>query len=169
LEDSLRTSPKRRPAAQLLCLSALLVSTGLVPRAFAEPARAPDPAATQARTASVNESTSLHLASHHGSILNEQGPGTGTFNCPVQLTLNISYTTATISFTLCHSGGSISGHGNVTFYTTGTYAKFKGYLSSTSATGRYAHDSARNLQIQGTLQRNNYSLTARVTGTMNDD
>jgi hypothetical protein len=123
-------------------------------------------AALAAGTISVNEDASMHMVSHHGSLLNEAGNASGSFNCPLAIGLNVSYATATITFTICRSGGSFSGSGKAAFYASGTSAHFEGTVRITSGTGKYAHVSSRGLRIQGSLSRSNYALSVKVAGQM---
>lgn len=125
------------------------------------------PRATTARTLNVSESASLRLTSHHRSVLNEAGSATGSFNCPLTITLNISYTTAGISFSICRSGGSFSGSGKASYYASGTLAHFVGTVNISHGTGKYAHAAGRGLRIEGEILRNhNYALSVKVHGTM---
>jgi hypothetical protein len=125
------------------------------------------PVARSAQTITVNERVVTHLTSHHGtSILNEQGQGSGTFKCFLTLQIKISYTNATISFLCNLSGGSMTGSGSTSFIVAGSISHFNGAITITHGTGRYSHASARSLHIQGILQRNSYSLSATVAGSM---
>jgi hypothetical protein len=123
--------------------------------------------ATAARRLSVSEAASLHLTSHHGSILNEQGNATGTLRCPLTISLNVSYTTATISFSICSNDGTFSGSGKAQFYASGESAHFRGTVSISHGTGKYAHAAGSGLQIEGKIERRrNYALSVTVHGEM---
>jgi hypothetical protein len=124
------------------------------------------PVATAARHVSVNESVSTHLLQHHRTKLSEQGSGSGTFSCPVTLTLNLSSNSATIAFTCSPRGGSFSGYGSASVHYIGTVATFKGTLSVSGGSGAYRHASGRGLQISGTVISKTYAIKARVTGSM---
>jgi hypothetical protein len=124
--------------------------------------------ATAARQISVNETSHLHLVSHHGTqVLNEQGSSTGTPGGSLTIHVNIAYTQATITFTAYPNGGVLSGQGEATYYAEGSVAHFTGTVRVTHGSGRYAHASASNLRIQGKIERNhNYALYVKVTGQM---
>lgn len=122
--------------------------------------------AVAARAQSVNETAQLRLVSHHRGILNEQGQTAGTPGGLLRVSLTISYTEATITFTQSPSGGTLSGGGKASFYARGSIAHFTGSVSITRGTGRYAHASAKSLHIQGTFQRSNYALSLKVNGKM---
>jgi len=124
------------------------------------------PIAIAAREFTFNETAHLHLVSHYRGLLREEGSATGTYNCPIAISLHTSYTTATIWFSMCRSGGYFSGSGSASFYATGSLVHFKGSVSITHGTGRYAHASAAGLGIRGTFQRRNYALSVRVSGRM---
>jgi hypothetical protein len=124
------------------------------------------PTAVAARALSVNETAQLHLVSHHRGILNEEGKSAGTPGGLLRVSLKISYTEATITFTQSPSGGTLSGEGKASFYARGSIAHFTGSVSITRGTGRYAHASAKSLHIQGTFQRSNYALSLKVNGKM---
>jgi hypothetical protein len=124
------------------------------------------PDAKAAQELSVSEVAHLHLVSHHQGLLNEEGVGSGTFHCPLTVSFRISYTTASISYGICRDGGSFSGSGKASFYTSATSAHFEGTVSITHGTGRYAHASTSGLRVSGTFQRSNYALSLTVSGNM---
>jgi hypothetical protein len=123
--------------------------------------------ARAASTLTVHESVAASLVSHRGATaLNERGHGSGTFNCPLTIAINITYTRASIAFNCPTSRGTISGHGETGFYASGPIAHFTGTLQITSGTGAYAHPRSSSLHIVGTLRRGSYSLQASVTGSL---
>lgn len=122
--------------------------------------------ATAAGELSVNETARLHLVTHHPSILNEEGSGSGTFSCPLTVTVKVSYTTATVSYSICRAGGSFSGTGETQFYASGETAHFEGTVNIAHGTGRYARASTYGLKIRGSFRRSNYALSLSVTGKM---
>lgn len=142
-------------------LAVMLVGLLLAPVA----ASARVPSATAAKRVTVKETIRAHLLSHHGgSSLSEAGTGSGTFNCPLSIRIDISYTSASINFTCRMSGGSFTGHGTTSYYASGHTAHFEGTLSVSSGTGRYAHASSNSLRIVGSLVRGSYALSATVGG-----
>lgn len=115
----------------------------------------------------VNESVQAHLVKHQGTtILDEQGQGGGTFNCPLTVQFVITYTHATVTFTCHANGGTISGRGITSFYVAGAMAHFNGSIPTVHGTGRYSGAAGRGLNIKGTLQRGSYRLSAQVSGTL---
>jgi hypothetical protein len=131
------------------------------------PASLDSSVAITASAISVNETAHLHLVSHKNAVLHEQGVGYGTFHCPLAIQLTISSTTVGILFTCTPHGGSISGTAKASFYVAGAVARFSGMLSINHGTGAYIHASGVALQIKGTIRRETYALTVRVSGRMN--
>jgi hypothetical protein len=117
-------------------------------------------------TQAVRESLQARLVSHRGTtVLNEQGRGSGTFNCPVVIDLKITYTQATVTFTCSASKGAISGRGVTEYYAGGHFAHFTGQVSVTSGTGSYSRASG-SVHINGTLTRGSYALSATISGNI---
>jgi hypothetical protein len=133
---------------------------------LAAPAKSGAQSAHAARTLAVHESIQAHLVSHHGTtVLNEQGRGSGTFSCPMVIDLKITYTQATVTFSCSTSKGSISGRGVTAYYAGGHTAHFSGAVSVTSGSGSYSRASG-SVDINGTLTRGSYSLSATVSGSV---
>jgi hypothetical protein len=123
--------------------------------------------ASTAKTLSITESISAHLVSHLGANkLTERGRGSGSLSCPVTIAINISYTHANVTFECNANSGLISGKGETTFYASGGHAYFHGYLTVIHGTGRYAHSVGSRLYITGTARRNDYEVSATVTGSL---
>jgi hypothetical protein len=147
--------------AATLCAATVMFTSGCL---MAHPHTSTARDAHQATTQTVRESLQAHLVSHRGTtVLNEQGRGSGTFNCPATIDLKITYTQATVTFTCSTSKGTISGHGVTEYYAAGHYAHFNGKLSATGGSGSYSRASG-SVQISGTLTRGNYALSATING-----
>lgn len=126
----------------------------------------PSPSASIARTISVREAGTVRLVSHHGSALNEEGRGSGTFNCSLVVHFTVSPTSTGVSFLCKMTRGSIVGSGRAAFYAAGAIGHFKGTLAVRSGTGAYAHASASRLRLEGTINRTSYATVLRVEGSM---
>lgn len=121
-----------------------------------------------AGTVAIAETGHLQLSSRRGNqVINEQGQAAGTPGGSLSISLTVAFTQARITFTSDLKGGSISGQGRASYYTVGSTSHFEGTLSITHGTGRYAHASASNVKIKGTLRRShNYALEVLVDGSM---
>jgi hypothetical protein len=135
--------------------------------AFADAQRRP--VAGDARTISIHETGSLRLVSHQGTkILHERGEASGTFHGSLTANIKISYTQATVSFTISPPGGSVSGEGVESYYVSGKNGHFTGTMYLTRGTGRFAHVRSSEVHISGLIKRAHYELTLQVTGTLHD-
>jgi hypothetical protein len=156
--------------ARGLALALAGTAVAPVPALALSPARLADGfrRALASSVITVDETAHLHLVSHRGTeLLHEVGEGTGTFRCPLTVDLSTAYTRATISFTIaCSSTDTLSGRGETSYYASGAIAHFSGDVSVTRGTGRYAHDSASALKVNGTFQRSSYALALSVSGQM---
>jgi hypothetical protein len=135
------------------------------------PARgvADGPVATDARTISIHESGTLRLVSHQGTkILHEQGQTSGTFRGNVTANVNISYTQASVSFTITSSSGSVSGEGVESYFVSGKNGHFNGNVSITRGSGQFSHAHGSTLHISGLIKRAHYELTLQVSGSLRD-
>jgi hypothetical protein len=127
------------------------------------------PVAHQTRTVSLRESGNLHLTSRHGFTLNEQGIGTGTISGTIYVHLRIVSTSkVTAEMNIYLKGGSISGNTAAAYRREGAKGSFSGSLSIARGTGSYAHAQGSGLSFSGTIQRSNYAVTVRVSGTVTD-
>ncbi len=145
---------------------AILCAAGLSARASA--ADRPLPIAGAARTLSVSDAITAHLVSHRGAtVLNEDGQASGTLACSsLTIEITISYTTAAITFNCPTRYGDVSGHGETSFYASGSLAYFHGNVGVTHGTGQYARAGGSKLYLNGTMHRGSYSIKASVTGSL---
>ena len=120
-----------------------------------------------ARTISLNDSGRLHLTSHHGFHLNEQGTASGTIDGSIYIHLNVSSTNrVTAEVNIYPSNGSLTGEGTAAYHSNGGKASFSGTLSISRGTGSYSGAHASNLSFSGTIQRSNDATTVHVSGPL---
>jgi hypothetical protein len=125
------------------------------------------PHAFAARTISLDESGSLHLTSHHGFHLNEQGAASGTIKGTIYIHLDVSSTNrVTAEVNIYPSGGSLTGYGTANYRADGGRATFSGTLSISRGSGSYAGAHASGLSFTGTIQRVNDATTVRLSGPL---
>jgi hypothetical protein len=124
------------------------------------------PTAVAARELTVRETANLHLVSHHRETIVEEGRGTGTLNGNLVVHLTLAYTQASVTFTAYPPGGTISGRGEGSTNGEGNTAHFTGTATIIGGTGKYAHASASDVRIQGTLQRRTFAFFIRVTAKL---
>jgi hypothetical protein len=124
--------------------------------------------ARAARTFSISESGHLHLTSHHGFTLNEQGSATGTIPGKIYIHLNIVSTNrVTAEVNIYPSGGSLTGKVSAAYRSSaGANASFNGTMTILRGTGRYAHARGQGLSFTGTIRRIDDAITVRLTGRM---
>lgn len=114
----------------------------------------------------MDETAQLRVLSRQGIVFNEQGPASGTFKCTLTLRLTAKVTHVGIQFSADPSGGSLRGEGSANVQAEGAVGRVTGTVSITGGSGRYAHAHASGLAITGTVNRHNYDLSIRVSGTM---
>lgn len=125
------------------------------------------PPARAARTISLNESGSLHLTSHHGFHLNEQGSASGTIKGTIYIHLDVSSTNrVTAEVNIYPNGGSLTGYGTANYHADGGQATFSGTLSISRGSGSYAGAHASGLSFTGTIQRVNDATTVHLSGPL---
>jgi hypothetical protein len=123
--------------------------------------------ATAARTISLNESGSLHLTSHHGFHLNEQGTASGTIKGTIYIHLDVSSTNhVTAEVNIYPNDGSLTGEGTANYRSDGGQATFSGTLSIDRGSGSYAGAHATGLAFSGTIQRSNDATTVHLSGPL---
>jgi hypothetical protein len=155
-------SPRRATVAALtLAMMAVLavVSVGVGSSAAST--------ARSAGTISLSETGHLHLTSHHGFTLNEQGTASGSISGTIYVHLNLVSTNhVTAEVSIYPSGSSITGKASASYRPAGRVATFSGTMTVLRGTGRYAHAHGTGLAFSGTIQRVNDALTVHVTGRM---
>lgn len=120
-----------------------------------------------ARTVSLNESGNLHLTSHHGFHLNEQGSASGTIRGSIYIHLNVTSTNhVTAEVNIYPSNGSLTGYGTARYRSNGGQATFSGTMSVSRGTGSYSHAHASGLSFSGTIQRFNDATTVHLAGPL---
>ncbi len=130
----------------------------------------PSPAlAVRARSARVlNVADTGHLRYNargsEGSLLLEEGSVAGALPGRMRAHMNIGATFSG-SFVLYASGGSIKGHGTAKPTGSGRYESFRGSLTVTGGTGRYAHAHGQ-AGLYGVFDRKTYGLTVQTTGRL---
>jgi hypothetical protein len=124
------------------------------------------PIASEAKQLSLHETAHLHLVSHHREMLLEEGYGSGTLSGKLVVHLTLAYSQGSMTFTAYPPGGTIVGKGEGSSYAKGNTAYFKGTASISSGTGRYAHASASDVKIRGTLQRKTFAFFVEVNAKL---
>jgi hypothetical protein len=123
--------------------------------------------AVAARTITLNENGNLHLTSHHGFHLNEQGTASGTIRGSIYIHLYVSSTRrVTAEVNIYPSNSSLTGYGTANYRSNGGQANFSGTMSISRGTGAYAHAHASNLSFSGTIQRSNDATKVHVSGNL---
>jgi hypothetical protein len=118
-----------------------------------------------ARTISLTENGSLHLTSHKGFTLNEQGTTSGTIEGTIYIHLHISSTNRiTAEINIYPRGGSISGSAAGSYHPNGAVATFNGTMNVTRGSGSYAHARGTGLAFTGQVRRANDAVTVHVSG-----
>ena len=141
-----------------------LLAAVLVPASGAHGAGAH---ADASRTFSLNDSGRLHLTSHHGFTLNEQGGASGTISGTIYIHLHIVSTNrVTAEVNIYPSGGSVTGYATASYPPAGGVASFNGTMTVARGTGRYNHAHGSGLSFTGSVQRSNDAVTVRVSGRM---
>jgi hypothetical protein len=124
------------------------------------------PIAKEARVLTVHETAHLHRVSHHNEVIVEEGHGSGTLNGKLVIHLTLAYTQGTVTFTAYPPGGTVIGRGEGSSYVNGSTAYFTGKASVTGGTGKYAHASAINVPLRGTLQRQTFAFFVEFTAKL---
>jgi hypothetical protein len=154
-----------RPQAAALLLA--FAATALLASAFAGATPSRAASARSAGTLSLSETGHLHLTSHHGFTLNEQGSASGTISGTIYIHLNIvSVNHVTAEISIYPSGSSITGSASASYHPAGSVASFSGTMSVSRGTGRYRGAHGSGLNFTGTVQRSNDAVTVHVSGRM---
>jgi hypothetical protein len=123
--------------------------------------------AAATKTIQLAETAHLHAVSRGGSAIEEEGRATGTFNCVIVVHLAIvSAERVKATFIVKPKGGTVSGSGSARLETEGGTGYFGGTLSITRGTGVFARASGSNIGLSGSFNRETYSATVRVHGTV---
>ncbi len=157
-------------AGALLALAATGAPTvTAAPRAPTAPTLAPaaqtlsgPPAARAARTVSVDDNGQLLRVHASGEIITEEGAVSGTLPGTAKVRLDIGAELVTASFRITVRGvGSIVGHASARLSSPGRHASFRGTLSVTGGTGRYAHARGTG-KLYGVIERKSDNLTVQT-------
>lgn len=144
-------------ALALAAMSGLLASTALAART-----RSPPILARAARTVSVNDSGQLTRVHASGEIITEGGEVSGTLPGTAKVRLDIGAEVVTASFRITVPGvGSIVGHASAKLSSPGRHASFRGTLSVTGGTGRYARARGTGM-LYGVIERRYDLLTVQT-------
>jgi hypothetical protein len=145
---------------------AVLLTVSSVGISVAYGGRRHGPVAVAARVVTVNDTGKLRIVGGDGNLLIEEGRATGTLPGSARVTLDVSATTVTSSFTFYLVGGSISGHGSGKLHSgNGRYESFGGAASIKGGTGRYAHGSGSG-GFYGVLDRRSDDAEVQVIGSL---
>jgi hypothetical protein len=148
-------------------LAAAFAATALLASAFAGATSSRAATAHAAGTLSLNETGHLHLTSHHGFTLNEQGSTSGTISGTIYIHLNVVSTNrVTAEINIYPSGSSITGTASAGYHPSGGIASFSGTMSVERGSGRYSGAHGSGLSFTGTVQRSNDAVTVHVSGRM---
>jgi hypothetical protein len=130
---------------------------------------ATSPAASVARTVSVNELGQLRLISKHGFTLDERGTASGTIKGTITVQLKIvSSSRVTAEVTIFPKGGSIAGHGTASYHKGEPASSFVGSLAIARGSGSYAHAQGSGLSFSGTIAQANDAIVVHVSGSFSD-
>ena len=123
--------------------------------------------ASASRTISLAENAHLRAVPQGGNTIHEQGEATGTFRCRITVDLRIVSTNkVTATFTVTPTGGTVTGKGSARFVAQGAYGYLGGVLSITRGTGKFSHASGTNIGLSGKFNRETFSATVQVHGTI---
>lgn len=159
-----------RKVAPARILAMLAITTGTV--AIAAPGIVDSAAwavvdAHSSRSLSLSETGRLHLTSHHGFTLNEQGTASGTLSGTIYIHLHVVSTNhVTAEVSIFPKGGSLTGLASASYRPSGAVASFAGTMNISRGTGSYSHASGSGLSFSGTIERSNDAVTVRVAGHM---
>jgi hypothetical protein len=146
---------------------ALLAVALLVVFALLDAPASPAATARDARTFTLSDYGRLHLTSHHGFTLNEQGSASGTISGTIYIHLTVASTNrVTAEVNIYPHGGSLTGYASASYRPSGGTATFNGTMSITRGTGSYRHARGSGLSFTGTVQRSNDAVTVHVNGRM---
>jgi len=156
------------PVSAALTLGVLLVAAAAAAHAGpTSPARRPPPAARAARVLNVHDEGHLGFIHASGEWVIDEGRASGSF--PGHVKVKFLYNgepTVLAQFTISGSGGSISAHGSGRLSSpVSPSPSFKGRMTVTSGTGRYAHIHGGG-ELYGVYYRRSYALTVQAIGKL---
>ncbi len=153
---------RRRAFVALVVLGSALCAALALPLSGAAAARA-----RAASTVSLNDTGHLHLTSHHGFTLNEQGAASGSISGTIYLHLNVVSTNrVTAELNIYPNGGSVTGTASGSYHPSGGVASFSGTMTVERGSGRYNGARGSGISFSGTVQRSNDAITVHVDGRM---
>jgi hypothetical protein len=123
-------------------------------------------AAHAARVQPVTDSASLSLVTADGNTLYEQGRASGNLPGTVEIAMTLGDRTATSTFTIHTTGGTIGGHGTGKLHPgRGGYDSFGGTCEVTHGSGRFRGASGV-CGLYGSIYRVEDALRVQVTGKL---
>jgi hypothetical protein len=159
--------PTWRPPRTLAALAAATATVALAASGVFGSAGADAAVAHGARAISLSDSGRLHLISHRGFTLNEQGTASGTISGTIYIHLHVVSTNrVTAEVSIYPKGGSLTGLASASYSPSGAVASFSGTMKIARGTGSYSHASGSGLSFSGTIQRSDDAVTVRVAGRM---
>jgi hypothetical protein len=124
-------------------------------------------ATTASSELTLNEAMQATRVGPPGHAFNEKGLVSGTLAGSVAAHVEtIASTSGQATITLYLSKGTISGRAPTHGRVVGATAYFEGSMSITGGTGSYAHASGSGLKFKGTINRQNFRVTAQLHGTV---
>lgn len=156
-------SPGGRAGSWLLggCVLALVLGSS------ARATRPQAPLARSARSTSVKDEGKLHLVRSSGSTLYDEGPAHGSL--PGTVKIRFVYDgnpQASAQITIYAHAGTIVAHASARLSNPNSTApSFKGTLTISSGSGRYAHAHGT-AKLYGVFYRRTYAITVQTEGTL---
>ncbi len=140
-----------------------LAAAALVPGASASPA----PPARTAASVSVKDEGHLHLVRSSGSVLYDEGTARGTL--PGSVKVSFLYNgdpEVSAQITITGHYGTIQAHGSGRLSNpSSTSPSFKGTITITGSSGRYAHAHGSGT-FYGVFYRRSYAIVVQTEGTL---
>jgi hypothetical protein len=129
------------------------------------PAQAAGPRARAARTINVKDEAKLHFVKSSGSTLIDEGNATGTIPGKVRIVFTYNGSPNVSSqLTIYGSGGSLHVRASGKLSSpTNPKPSFKGSLTVTGGTGRYAHAGGTGT-LYGVFNRRTYAMVVQAQG-----
>ena len=127
------------------------VALAIIAAWVAASANAATPSARAARTISITELGRLHLTSHHGFTLNEEGKALGTIPGTIYIHLHVTSTNhVSAEVNIYPHGGSVTGYASAGYHPSGGTATFSGTMNVTRGTGGWNGAHGNGLTFTGT-------------------